>query len=126
MHAKNCNLDYHGGMICREDYPGDSACTRFGGKMLCLHEIKTPVKRDWLSVASDPTKCLMVEPITLPVVRIERLEQVIRCPNCKAGWRRQVGRPNDWRECPVCETRGFLVIDGNKTMARKPLPKPTK
>ena len=31
-----CNPDYDGGMICRYKYPGDSACTEYGGKMLCL------------------------------------------------------------------------------------------
>lgn len=49
----NCNPDYHGGMICRKGYPGDSACTRFGGKMLCLKDVKTDAKRDWILVASD-------------------------------------------------------------------------
>lgn len=50
-------------------------------------------------------------------------EQIIACPNCNtAGWRRELGA---WRECPVCETRGFLVIDSKKTMDRPPLRKPS-
>ena len=32
----HCNPDYHGGMLCRRGYPGISACTRSGGKALCL------------------------------------------------------------------------------------------
>jgi len=45
-----CNPDYHGGMICRRDYPGASACTRYGGIQKCLKDIEVSVKRDWLLV----------------------------------------------------------------------------
>ena len=31
------------GMICRREYPGDSACTSFGGKQVCL---RPPITRD--------------------------------------------------------------------------------
>lgn len=47
-----CNPDYQGGMICRSRYPGASACTRHGGKMLCLKDMETPAKRDWILPAS--------------------------------------------------------------------------
>ena len=47
----SCNPDYHGGMICRADYPGKSACTRFGGVQICLRDIEVPVKRDWILVS---------------------------------------------------------------------------
>jgi hypothetical protein len=57
---------------------------------------------------------------------ITELDQIIGCPNCKGGWRREAGRPDDWRECPVCETRAFLVIDAQKTMALERQPKPKK
>ena len=35
-----CNRDYRGGMLCRSNYPGDSACTESGGKMECLKKEK--------------------------------------------------------------------------------------
>ena len=54
--ARRCNYDYHGGMICRRDYPGESACARFGGLQKCLRDIETPVKRDWLLVATADQK----------------------------------------------------------------------
>jgi len=58
MPVGSCNPDYHGGMICRADYGGtkwekSSACSRHGGPHICLLDIKTPVKRDWILVASD-------------------------------------------------------------------------
>ena len=31
-----CNSSYDGGMICRMDYPGISACTSHGGTHVCL------------------------------------------------------------------------------------------
>jgi hypothetical protein len=37
------------------------------------------------------------------------LDQIIGCPNCYGGWCGE-------HECCVCETRGFLVVDGKKTM----------
>lgn len=44
-------------------------------------------------------------------------DQLIVCPICQGlGWRREAGRPNDWYECPVCDRRGDLVIDGKKTL----------
>lgn len=51
------------------------------------------------------------------------LEQKIRCPNCEGhGWTCYGSRHYD--ECPVCETRGNLIIDSEKTLAlpakRKP------
>jgi uncharacterized protein YbaR (Trm112 family) len=50
------------------------------------------------------------------------IEQIITCPNCKeAGWMRKSGQA-----CPICETRGFLVIDSKKTMKQPSLPKPRK
>lgn len=54
------------------------------------------------------------------------LDQIIACPNCfqESGWWREAGRPKDWKECVVCETRGYLIIDSAKTLAlpRKPNP----
>lgn len=49
---------------------------------------------------------------------MDELEQIIVCPNCTSGWFRLAGlRRDDWHECPICETRGLLVIDGKKTLA---------
>lgn len=45
---------------------------------------------------------------------IHKFEQIISCPNCGGtGWVR-----DDSSQCPVCEARGLLVIDGKATMAR--------
>lgn len=53
---QRCNPDYHGPMLCRRVYAGTewpkSACTKFGGIHICLQDIKTHVKRDWLLVDS--------------------------------------------------------------------------
>jgi hypothetical protein len=57
-------------------------------------------------------------------VMLDDLRQIIACPNCRAGWRREARRPHDWRQCCVCEARGFLVIDGLATMGMSMLPKP--
>ncbi len=51
-------------------------------------------------------------------------EQKIDCPNCEGhGWRR-VGN-NGYYECPICDVRGALIIDSDKTGAlpRKRLPR---
>jgi hypothetical protein len=60
--ARNCNPDYHGGMVCRERYPGISACTRFGGIQICLRDIEVPVKRDWIFAATDDDNRLLSHP----------------------------------------------------------------
>lgn len=53
----------------------------------------------------------------------DKLEQIIICPNCEGhGWR-SVG-DRSYYDCPVCERRGRLVIDGDKTLALAPKPMP--
>lgn len=47
------------------------------------------------------------------------LEQIITCPNCDGGGWKWYGDPVRWKECPICEARGFVVIDSAKTMALK-------
>lgn len=46
---------------------------------------------------------------------MDELEQRITCPCCDGiGWSYcRYGRST---ECPVCECRGFLIIDSEKTM----------
>lgn len=59
---------------------------------------------------------------------MDELEQIIPCPNCDGGWIHEVGLQNRWRQCPICEARGFLMVDCRKTLARPmmPVPKRTK
>jgi len=52
------------------------------------------------------------------------LQQVITCPNCNGGGWLWVHKTLRYSECPVCEARGFLVIDAEKTLARSIQPKP--
>lgn len=59
--VENCNLDYHGGMICRRQYPGKRACVRYGGLHVCLKDIKTAAKRDWLIISDAAFKTAMSE-----------------------------------------------------------------
>jgi hypothetical protein len=47
------------------------------------------------------------------------LEQAILCPGCNGkGWHRFKGR-NELvaSACPVCEARGFLIIDAERTFS---------
>lgn len=55
------------------------------------------------------------------------VEQIITCPNCKGrGWAPAGGATTALQECPVCETRGLLVVDSERTMSRPPRPMPTR
>ncbi len=57
---------------------------------------------------------------------VSELEQIIPCPNCEgSGWRKYDSKLG-YYECPVCETRGLLVIDAEKTMARPMRPLRTR
>jgi hypothetical protein len=33
------------GLLCRRDYPGDSACSRYGGQSECLHDRRAEAER---------------------------------------------------------------------------------
>lgn len=55
------------------------------------------------------------------------LEQVFLCPNCKGkGWMPAGTSSTAFQECPVCETRGLLVVDSKRTMRRPARPSPNR
>jgi hypothetical protein len=53
------------------------------------------------------------------------LTQTITCPGCKGkGWIFYKGRNLRVAACSVCDARGFLIIDGARTIALPPIRQP--